>query len=77
MSIESKPAAPIDAPVVATLTGPGARNRISPLAVATLVALAAFAYFAFVFAPGSQFVTSACTWSIERSRSSRPLHFPT
>jgi heme exporter protein C len=51
MSIESKPAAPIDAPVVATLTGPGARNRISPLAVATLVALAAFAYFAFVFAP--------------------------
>jgi heme exporter protein C len=54
MSIESKSAATPDAPVVAAPSDAGARNRFSPLAIATLVALAAFAYFAFVFAPEDQ-----------------------
>lgn len=51
MSIESKPAAPIDAPVVTDVQAAAKKTRVSPLAIAVLVALAAFAYFAFVFAP--------------------------
>jgi heme exporter protein C len=51
MSIESKPAARTDAPVVTDAQAAARKTRISPLAVAVLVALAAFAYFAFVFAP--------------------------
>jgi heme exporter protein C len=51
MSIESKPAARTDAPVVTDVQAAVKKTRVSPLAIAVLVALAAFAYFAFVFAP--------------------------
>ena len=55
MSIESKPAATPKAPVVADVQVPAHKTRVSPLAIAVLVALAAFAYFAFVFAPEDEF----------------------
>lgn len=55
MSIESKPAASPEAPVVADVQVPVRKTRVSPLAIAVLVALAAFAYFAFVFAPEDEF----------------------
>lgn len=55
MSIESKPAASPEASVVADVQVPVRKTRVSPLAIAVLVALAAFAYFAFVFAPEDEF----------------------
>jgi heme exporter protein C len=51
MSIESKPAAPTDAPVVTDVQAVAKKTRVSPLAIAVLVMLAVFAYSAFVFAP--------------------------
>ncbi len=51
MSIESKPAARSDAPVVTDSQAAVRKTRVSPLAIVVLVMLAAFAYFAFVFAP--------------------------
>ena len=51
MSIESKPAATPDAPVVTDAPAAVRKSRVSPLAIVTLGALAVFAYFAFVFAP--------------------------
>ena len=55
MSIESKPAATPEAPVVADVQVPAHKTRFSPLGIAVLVALAALAYFAFVFAPEDEF----------------------
>jgi len=51
MSIESKPAARTDAPVVTDVQAVARKRRVSPLAIVVLAALAVFAYFAFVFAP--------------------------
>jgi len=51
MSIESKPAARTDSPVVTDVQAVAKKTRVSPLAIVVLVMLAAFAYFAFVFAP--------------------------
>ena len=51
MSIESKPAARTDSPVVTDVQAVAKKTRVSPLAIVVLVALALFAYFAFVFAP--------------------------
>jgi heme exporter protein C len=51
MSIESKPAAQTDAPVVTDVQAVARKTRVSPLAIVVLVMLALFAYFAFVFAP--------------------------
>jgi heme exporter protein C len=51
MSIESKPAARTDAPVVTDVQAVARKTRVSPLAIVVLVMLALFAYFAFVFAP--------------------------
>jgi len=51
MSIESKPAARTDVPVVTDVQAVARKSRVSPLAIVVLAALAVFAYFAFVFAP--------------------------